>query len=211
MPGMYADGRYDLAGFAVGAVERDAVLPRSDVQEGDALIALASSGVHSNGYSLVRKVAAQSGLGWDADAPFAQGQSLGEALLTPTKIYVKPVLDAIRATGAIKALAHITGGGLPENLPRVLPGICSAGIDLSAIPVPPVFGWLAATGGIAEPELLRTFNCGVGMVLVVAAARAKAVIANLETAGERAFLLGALEERTGGKAVQFSGALDLAQ
>ncbi len=148
MPGMYAQGDYDLAGFAVGAAERGALLPRKDITEGDVLIALASSGPHSNGYSLVRKLVELSGLGWDAPAPFAPEKSLGEALLTPTRIYVKPLLDTLRAGLGIKAMAHITGGGFIDNIPRVLPAHLAAEIDLARLAVPPVFGWLAEIGGI---------------------------------------------------------------
>jgi phosphoribosylformylglycinamidine cyclo-ligase len=174
MPGLYAAGDYDLAGFAVGAVERDALLPR-DVAAGDVLLGLASSGLHSNGYSLARKVVARSGLAWGAPCPFAQGLTLGEAMLTPTRIYIRSCLAAIRETGAVKALAHITGGGFTENMPRVLPTGLSAHIDLARVPPSPLFSWLAATGGIAEPEMLRTFNCGVGMIVVAASNQADAV------------------------------------
>ena len=170
MPGMYATKDYDLAGFAVGAVERAEILPRSDVAAGDVLIGLASSGVHSNGYSLVRRLVADAQLGWDATAPFDSSKTLVEALLEPTRIYVKPALAAIKATdnsdGAIKALAHITGGGLSENLPRVLPETVAAHVDLSSFAAPAVFGWLAETGRIDDAEMLRTFNCGIGMVAV---------------------------------------------
>jgi phosphoribosylformylglycinamidine cyclo-ligase len=168
MPGMYAAGDYDLAGFAVGAVERGEILPRPDVVPGDVLIGLSSSGVHSNGFSLVRRLAAEEKLGWHARAPFAIRASLGDAMLTPTRIYVKPLLAAMRETGAIKALAHITGGGLSENLPRVLPGAMAAHIELSAWKAPPVFGWLQRAGNLDDAEMLRTFNCGIGMVAVVA-------------------------------------------
>src|SRR3954451_12585534 len=162
MPGLYAEGDYDLAGFAVGAAERGTLLPRPDIIAGDVLLGLPSSGVHSNGFSLVRRIVELSGLSWQAPAPFAPDRSLGDALLEPTRIYVKPLLAAIRATGAIKALAHITGGGFPDNIPRVLPKGLGAILDLGAIPVPPVFGWLAKTGGVTETEMLRTFNCGIG-------------------------------------------------
>jgi phosphoribosylformylglycinamidine cyclo-ligase len=210
MPGMYASGHYDLAGFAVGAVERDKVLPRRDLAAGDVVVALPSSGLHSNGFSLVRKVVEQTGLGWDAPAPFVRGQSVGQALLTPTKLFVKTLLAVLRETGAIKALAHITGGGLPENLPRILPSAIAATIELHAIAVPPVFGWLAEAGDIEQDEMLRTFNCGVGMVAVVAAREAEQVVAALEQAGEQPFLLGVLEARGSGAPVRFDGDLDLA-
>lgn len=209
MPGMYRKGDYDLAGFAVGAAERGTLLPSADVGPGDVLLALASSGVHSNGFSLVRKIVEASGLDWSSPAPFAQGMTLGEALMTPTRIYVKPLLAAIAATGGgIKALAHITGGGLPENLPRVLPEGLAARIDLSAIAVPPVFGWLAKTGGVVQSEMLRTFNCGAGMVIAVDAAAADAVSAALAEAGETVTRIGALEARDG-EAVIFDGTLAL--
>ena len=198
MPGMYSDGDYDLAGFAVGAAERGQLLPKGDIAEGDVILALASSGVHSNGYSLVRKIVALSGLAWDAPAPFADGQTLAEALMTPTKIYVKPLLKAIRETGAIKALAHITGGGFPENIPRVLPKHLAAEIDLDAVKAPAVFSWLSKTGGVAATEMLRTFNCGVGMIAVVSADDAERVRAALEAEGETVFALGRMVARAEG-------------
>jgi phosphoribosylformylglycinamidine cyclo-ligase len=208
MPGMYVEGDYDLAGFSVGAVERGAILPRRDVGAGDVLLGLASSGVHSNGYSMVRKIVEISGMTWSDAAPFAEGKTLGEALMAPTKIYVKPLLAALKATGGIKALAHITGGGLPENLPRVLPKDCSARIDLGRISVPAVFGWLARTGGVAEKEMLRTFNCGTGMVLVVSEAEADAVIEVLSAEGETVARIGRIEA-AGDAPVLFDGGLDL--
>ncbi|MHA7773202.1 phosphoribosylformylglycinamidine cyclo-ligase [Roseibium sp. M-1] len=208
MPGMYVEGDYDLAGFSVGAVERGAILPRRDVGAGDVLLGLASSGVHSNGYSMVRKIVELSGLNWSDAAPFAEGKTLGEALMAPTKIYVKPLLAALKATGGIKALAHITGGGLPENLPRVLPKDCSARIDLSSIAVPSVFGWLARTGGVAEKEMLRTFNCGTGMVVVVSEEEAEAVADVLSAQGETVTRIGRIEA-AGDAAVLFDGRLDL--
>ncbi len=210
MPGMYQGGDYDLAGFAVGAAERGQLLPVGDIAEGDVIIGLTSSGVHSNGYSLVRKIVALSGLGWEAPAPFADGKTLGEALLTPTRIYVKPILKAIRETGSIKALAHITGGGFPENIPRVLPKHLAAEIDLSAIAVPPVFSWLARTGNVEAKEMLRTFNCGIGMIVVIPAEAERAVTAALEAGGEKVVALGRMvargEEAPG---VIYKGALGL--
>ncbi|WP_299471427.1 phosphoribosylformylglycinamidine cyclo-ligase [uncultured Roseibium sp.] len=208
MPGMYGDGDYDLAGFSVGAVERGAILPRKDVEAGDVLLGLASSGVHSNGYSMVRKIMELAGLTWSDEAPFENGKSLGEALMEPTRIYVKPVLAALRETTGIKALAHITGGGLPENLPRVLPENCSARIDLASIRVPGVFSWLAKTGGVAESEMLRTFNCGVGMVIVVSAGEAEAVSKVLEQAGETVTTIGQIGD-AGAEPVLYDSALDL--
>jgi phosphoribosylformylglycinamidine cyclo-ligase len=190
MPGLYAAGDYDLAGFAVGAAERGTLLPRPDVAAGDAVLGLLSSGVHSNGFSLVRRIVAESGLGWNAPAPFRPDRTLGDALLEPTRIYVKPLLAALRETNAVKALAHITGGGFPDNVPRVLPEDLGVRLDLDAIPVPPVFGWLARTGNVAEPEMLRTFNCGVGMVVVTALADADRVMGALRDAGETPVVLG---------------------
>ncbi|WP_234189237.1 phosphoribosylformylglycinamidine cyclo-ligase [Shinella sp. NM-101] len=200
MPGMYSHGDYDLAGFAVGAAERGQLLPAGDIAEGDVILGLASSGVHSNGYSLVRKIVTLSGLAWDAPAPFDDEKSLGEALLTPTKIYVKPLLKAIRETGAIKALAHITGGGFPENIPRVLPKHLAAEIDLDAVKAPAVFSWLARTGGVEAKEMLRTFNCGVGMIAVIPADKADAVSAALVAEGESVFRLGRMVARQEGAA-----------
>ena len=201
MPGMYHKGDFDLAGFAVGAMERGADLPR-DVVAGDVLLGLASDGVHSNGYSLVRRIVELSGLGWDDDAPFADG-SLGEALLTPTRLYVQPALAAVRA-GGVHALAHITGGGLTENLPRVLPDDLGADIDLGSWSLPPVFAWLVQTGGMAQAELLKTFNAGIGMVLVVDAARAEALAALLSEAGETVHRIGTVTEGAG---IRYTGAL----
>lgn len=190
MPGVYQGADYDLAGFAVGAVERGCLLPRG-VAAGDVLLGLASSGAHSNGFSLVRRIVAGAGLGWNEPCPFAPGLTLGEALLAPTRIYVRAVLAALAAApGAVHALAHITGGGLVDNVPRVLPPDLCAEIDLSAIVPPPVFGWLARTGNVAESEMLRTFNCGIGMVAVVASAEAGHVAECLAGAGETVVALG---------------------
>jgi phosphoribosylformylglycinamidine cyclo-ligase len=207
MPGLYAEGDYDLAGFAVGAAERGRLLPSSDLGAGDVILGLPSSGVHSNGFSLVRRIVAREGLAWDAPAPFAPERSLGEALLEPTRIYVKPLLSAIRATGAIKALAHITGGGFPENIPRVLGEGLGAHLDLSTIRVPPVFGWLASAGGVAQSEMLRTFNCGVGMIVVVAVEAQEQVMQALMAAGEKPFRLGEIVARRQGPRVSHEGAL----
>lgn len=201
MPGMYHRGDFDLAGFAVGAMERGADLP-AGVKVGDVLLGLASDGVHSNGYSFVRKVVELSGLGWDAPAPFADG-TLGEALLVPTRLYVKPALAAVRA-GGVHALAHITGGGLTENLPRVLPEGLGAEIDLGAWALPPVFRWLAGTAGMAEAELLKTFNCGIGMIAVVAQDRAEALTALLSDLGETLVPLGHVMP---GQGVSYRGTL----
>ena len=187
MPGMYHNGDFDLAGFAVGAMERGTDLPRG-VAEGDVLLGLVSSGVHSNGYSFVRKVVELSGLGWDAPSPFGDG-TLGAALLTPTQLYVKQALAAVRA-GGVHALAHITGGGLTENPPRVIPNGLACEIDLSAWALPPVFRWLAVTAGMTQPELLKTFNCGIGMLVVVHPDRADAIADLLAGIGETVVRLG---------------------
>ncbi len=200
MPGMYHGKDYDLAGFAVGAVERKRILPAKDVGPGDVILGLASSGPHSNGYSLIRKIVELSGLGYDAPAPFAKGKTLGEALLVPTRIYVKSLLKVFRNNQSIKALAHITGGGFLENIPRVLPKGCVAEINLDAVPFSPVFRWLQDVGGTSEREMLRTFNCGIGMVVVVKAKDAKAVTAALKKSGEKVVVLGALRKRKGKEA-----------
>lgn len=201
MPGMYPDGDFDLAGFSVGAMERGTALP-AGVGAGDVLLGLASDGVHSNGYSLVRKLVEMSGLGWDADCPFGDG-TLGSVLLTPTRLYVRAALDAVRA-GGVHALAHITGGGLTENLPRVLPDGMGAQIDLGAWDLPPVFGWMANVGGIAEAEMLKTFNCGIGMILVCDADQADALTDLLAQAGETVRRIGSVTETAG---VHYQGAL----
>jgi phosphoribosylformylglycinamidine cyclo-ligase len=220
MPGMYTGKDYDLAGFAVGAVERGQILPRSDVAVGDVLIGLPSSGVHSNGYSLVRRLVSEAKLSWDAPAPFDASRTMADALLVPTRIYVKPVLKAIRETGGIKALAHITGGGLSENLPRVLPDGIAAHVDLTTWPAPAVFGWLQQTGRLDDAEMLRTFNCGIGMILVVAKNGADAVVELLKTEGEHPVRIGEIEPGRGIKsqakgkgeaeAVHYSGKLGFA-
>jgi phosphoribosylformylglycinamidine cyclo-ligase len=197
MPGMYHGGDYDLAGFAVGAVERDRILPRADVGPGDVILGLASSGPHSNGYSLIRRLVEVSGLAYTDKAPFASGKTLGEALLTPTRIYVKPVLAALKGSQSVKALAHITGGGFLENIPRVLPANTVAEIDLGQVPSPPVFGWLQKVGGVSEREMLRTFNCGIGMICVTAPDSAGEVARLLEAQGERVVTLGRIAPRSG--------------
>jgi len=208
MPGMYSDGDYDLAGFAVGAAERGSLLPTNDVVEGDVILGLSSSGVHSNGFSLVRKIVEKSGLQWTDPAPFAPEKSLAEALLEPTRIYVKPILSAIRDTHGVKALAHITGGGFTENIPRVLPKDFAAEIDLETIDGPAVFGWLADQGGVAQEEMLRTFNCGIGMVIVVASGQAAQVAAVLQKAGEHVTTLGRICPRRDAGVI-YQGNLDL--
>ena len=192
MPGMYTGADYDLAGFSVGAAERDALLP-ANVAAGDIIIGLPSAGVHSNGFSLVRKIIAGAHTGWASLAPFAPGKSIGEALMAPTRIYVKPVL-ALHKAGLLKGAAHITGGGLPGNLPRALPEGCGARLT-APWPMPPVFTWLARTGHVAAAEMLRVFNCGIGMVLVVN--DAAAAMALLREAGEAPFILGAVTAEPG--------------
>lgn len=221
MPGMYAAKDYDLAGFSVGAVERNALLPRGDIAAGDVLIGLASSGPHSNGYSLIRRLVADAHAGWDQPAPFAPNVSLAEALLEPTRIYVKPVLSAIRQTGAVKAVAHITGGGLVENLPRVLPEGIAGAIDLASWAAPAVFGWLARAGQLDTTELLRTFNAGIGLVIVADRNKADDIVAHLASQGERASIIGELTPGGGSKsqakgsgsaeAVRLSGRLAFAE
>ncbi|HVY35210.1 MAG TPA: phosphoribosylformylglycinamidine cyclo-ligase [Caulobacteraceae bacterium] len=192
MPGMYGQGDYDLAGFSVGAVERGAALPRLDDQKaGDVLIGVGSSGPHSNGYSLLRRIVERSGLGWDAPAPFAPSVSLGEALMAPTRIYVKSILPLMKS-GLIKGGAHITGGGLIENPPRCIAKGLAPRFDWNAWPLPDVFAWLQQTGGVSDHELRRTFNCGVGFMLIVQAADAEPVLASLLNAGENAFVCGEL-------------------
>lgn len=186
MPGMYADGEYDLAGFAVGAAERGMLLPRDDIEAGDVLVGLPSSGVHSNGFSLVRRLVANAGLDWASPAPFAPEMSLGEALLTPTRIYVGDALRLVRG-GQVKALAHITGGGLTENIPRVLPDGRGFELEAGSWAVPPVFDWLQASARLDAAEMQRTFNCGVGMVAVAGEAQAGEVISQ---AGNGAVIIG---------------------
>ena len=201
MPGMYHGGDFDLAGFAVGAMERGSELPNG-VGVGDVILGLASDGVHSNGYSFVRKVVEVSGLGWDAPSPFSDG-TLGAALLRPTRLYVRQALAAVRA-GGVHALAHITGGGITENPPRVVPEGLGCAVDLGAWTLPPVFRWLAETAGMAEAELLKTFNCGIGMMLVVAADRAEALTALLAAEGETVVQLGRIVPGVG---VNYTGRL----
>jgi phosphoribosylformylglycinamidine cyclo-ligase len=208
MPGMYAGKDYDLAGFAVGAAERGALLPRDNLMAGDALVAIASSGLHSNGFSLVRKIVEISGLDWYLPAPFDERMSLSDALLVPTRIYVRPLLAALKSGLGIKAMAHITGGGFIDNIPRVLPPTLSAHVDLDALAVPRVFGWLSRVGGMDEREMLRTFNCGAGMVVVVAHEDAEKLVNLLASEGETAAICGELRARDA-EAVTFSGKLAL--
>ena len=192
MPGMYAPGDYDLAGFCVGAVERSDLLDGSRVKAGDVIVGIASSGVHSNGFSLVRRIITERNWDLAAEAPFLPGTSLGEALLEPTRIYVKALLPLVRA-GLIHGLAHITGGGLLENVPRVLPDGCRAKIDAAEWEFPPLFSLLQEGGTIAPEEMARTFNCGIGMVAIIAPGDAEPVLARLEQAGEKAHIIGRIE------------------
>jgi phosphoribosylaminoimidazole synthetase len=189
---MYAEGDYDLAGFCVGAVDRDKVLPKLDAQApGDILIGLGSSGPHSNGYSLIRRIVERTGLGWQAPAPFAEGQTLAQALLTPTRIYIRSVLPHLKA-GRVSGVAHITGGGLIENPPRAIAEGLAPRFDWEAWSPPPVFDWLQREGGVADEEMRRTFNCGVGLVLVVKPDDIAVVLETFAREGEDAFIVGEL-------------------
>ncbi len=196
MPGMYAGKDYDLAGFAVGAAERGQILNGADVAAGDVILGLASSGVHSNGYSLVRRIVEKADLSYEDDAPFQPGTKLGDALLTPTRIYVKPVLAAVRA-GVVKALAHITGGGLTDNIPRVLPEGLGVALDATAWPLLPVFRWMAESVAISDDDLARTFNCGIGMVVIVAPDKADDAMRILGEAGESVYRIGEVQPAIG--------------
>ncbi|WP_417830990.1 phosphoribosylformylglycinamidine cyclo-ligase [Terasakiella sp.] len=204
MPGMYSEGDYDLAGFCVGAVERGQELTGANVKEGDVVLGLASNGLHSNGFSLVRRVVEAAGLDYAAPAPFDAERSLAEALLDPTKIYVKSTLAAIKS-GGVNALAHITGGGLVENIPRVLPDGLGVDIDASSWKLPAVFSWLAEAGGIANHELARTFNCGIGMCVIVDADKADVLTKILQDGGERVTTIGTVVKRDSGELVNISG------
>jgi phosphoribosylformylglycinamidine cyclo-ligase len=205
MPGLYARGDFDLAGFAVGAVEREDILPRRpEIKPGDVLIGVASSGLHSNGFSLVRRVLSDLSLALDVQAPFACGSTLGQVLLVPTKLYVKSALAAI-AAAHVKGLAHITGGGITENLPRILPHHIEAQIRVGSWIPAPVFQWLAGSGGIDEQEMLRTFNCGIGLIAIVAPVDERDCIDAFEQAGETAYILGKLVEGTGEPRVEYDG------
>jgi phosphoribosylformylglycinamidine cyclo-ligase len=200
MPGMYNAGDYDLAGFAVGAAERDQLLPREAIVAGDVVLGLASNGVHSNGFSLVRKIVAQEKASYDQAAPFDASQKLGAALLTPTRIYVRSMLKAVRAN-TVKAMAHITGGGLLENIPRVLPEGMGVRLDGQSWQAPPVFRWLAQAGNIDAHEMARTFNCGIGMAIITSAEKADQATALLSEAGEKVFRIGKVEARPSGELV----------
>ncbi|MDF2115626.1 phosphoribosylformylglycinamidine cyclo-ligase [Roseiarcaceae bacterium H3SJ34-1] len=209
MPGLYAKGDYDLAGFSVGAAERGSLLPKAGLEPGDVLLGLPSSGVHSNGFSLVRRIVERAGLAWTDEAPFQAGAKLAPALLTPTRIYVKSLLAALQTTDGIKALAHITGGGFPDNIPRVLPDGLGVRLDLNAIPVLPVFKWLASAGGVAEAEMLRTFNCGIGMICFAGRESAAEVEKALHNAGEPSVRIGEVVAHAGGERVTTTGRLAL--
>jgi phosphoribosylformylglycinamidine cyclo-ligase len=209
MPGIYQVGDYDLAGFAVGAAARGALLPRTDIAPGDVVIGLASSGAHANGFSLIRRIVTASGLSLAAPAPFEPSRSLGEALLTPTRLYVRSCLATIRTTKAVKALAHITGGGFIENIPRVLAPGLGVSLDLERVPVHPIFKWLAALGEVSEQEMLRTFNCGIGMVAVLDPNAAAAAIEQFVACGETVVRLGEVVAGRGEAGVDFHGRLDL--
>jgi phosphoribosylformylglycinamidine cyclo-ligase len=208
MPGLYSSGDFDLAGFAVGAAERGTLLPKPGLKAGDVIFGLASSGLHSNGFSLVRRIAAKTGASLLGPAPFAPEHSLGQALLTPTRLYVKPLLAALKATDAILALAHVTGGGFPDNLPRVLPESLSAQLDLNAFAPPPVFRWLAESGPVTEAEMLRTFNCGIGMVVFVRAEDQAEAVRALQDAGLTPVEIGRLIPREDARVVM-RGRLEL--
>jgi phosphoribosylformylglycinamidine cyclo-ligase len=201
MPGLYAPSDFDLAGFAVGAVERGKLLPRLGLKEGDAVFGLPSSGLHSNGFSLVRRVVERSGLAWDAPAPFEDSLSLAAALLMPTRLYVRPLLAVLSRTDSVRALAHITGGGYPDNLPRVLSKDLAVSLDLDAFSPPPVFSWLATTGAISETEMLRTFNCGFGMTVFVAREGEQEASDLLAQAGLKPTLIGRLTASSGSRVV----------
>ncbi len=195
MPDMYTDGEYDLAGFAIGAVERHATLPRGDISEGDIIIGLASSGVHSNGYSLIRKIMARDNIPYSYKAPFAPQYNIEQILLTPTKIYVKSCLSAIR-TGKVKALAHITGGGITENIPRILPQNTAATIDINSWQLPPIFSWIRKQANLSQPELYKTFNCGIGMILIVAERDLAEITKILTNEGEQVYTIGHIIENS---------------
>jgi phosphoribosylformylglycinamidine cyclo-ligase len=192
MPGLYAAGDFDIAGFAFGAAERGTLLPRPGLKAGDLVFGLPSSGVHANGFSLVRRIVALSGLGWDAPAPFDPLRSLAAALLTPTRLYVRPLLQALKQTRGIFALAHITGGGYPDNLPRVIDERLAVSLDLDAFTPPAVFSWLASAGNLEEAEMLRTFNCGFGMTAFVSADRESEAREALAGVGLSPVLIGEL-------------------
>ncbi len=211
MPGLYREGDYDLAGFAVGAVERDALLPKPNITAGDIVIGLASAGAHSNGYSLIRFLIEKEQLDLFAPAPFQKDITLAEAVLTPTRIYVKSLLQLLKECPSVKGLAHITGGGITENVPRILPPGSAARIDLAAIKVPPIYRWISETGNMDQTELLRTFNCGVGMVAVICKTERQQAMACLENCGETVFEIGQIVTGTDTPEVVYSDSLDFGQ
>jgi phosphoribosylformylglycinamidine cyclo-ligase len=202
MPGMYGEGDYDLAGFAVGAVERDAIITGEHIQENDVVIGISSSGVHSNGYSLVRKIVRDAKLTFNDPAPFSNSQTLGEILLTPTKIYTRQLMPLIKEPGLIKGMAHITGGGLLDNIPRVLPDGLGVKLDARSWEKPPVFAWLQSQGGVDATEMARTLNCGIGMIVITDAANADKITSHLTSAGEKAAVIGAVTKASGSERVQ---------
>ncbi|MCL2468655.1 MAG: phosphoribosylformylglycinamidine cyclo-ligase [Alphaproteobacteria bacterium] len=204
MPGMYAQEDYDLAGFAVGAVERGQTLPRQDIKEGDIVLGLASNGLHSNGFSLVRKIIEQMGMDLNTPAPFDGSRSLGQALLEPTRIYVQPVLGAVK-TGKVKALAHITGGGLLENIPRILPKGLGVWLSTKSWPVPAVFKWLAKEASISAKDMARTFNCGLGMIVITAAEDAEELMRFFTDVGETIYRVGEVEKNLGDNRISLQG------
>jgi len=206
MPGMYHDGDYDLAGFCVGAVERDRQITGAGIAEGDVVLGLASSGVHSNGFSLVRKIVKDAGLDWNDPAPFESSQSLAEILLEPTRLYVQSILSILKKGLKIEGLAHITGGGLTDNIPRVLPDGLGVRLDAPSWDLPPVMRWMAKQGGFGAAELARTFNCGIGMVVIVKTAQADEIAANLTNAGEKVYRIGSVIKTGGQPQVQIAGA-----
>ena len=202
MPGMYHDKDYDLAGFSVGVVEADAILPRKDIKEGDCVLGLASSGLHSNGYSLVRKIVADQGLSYEAKAPFEPLKTLAECLLEPTRIYVRSLRPVIKQS-RVKALAHITGGGLLENIPRILPDDLGVSLAADAWDMPPLFKWLAKVGNVDAIEMSRTFNCGLGMIVIVNKEDERSVSESLKKEGEKVFSIGNVEQRQTDRSVNF--------
>ena len=209
MPGLYAPGDFDIAGFSVGAAERGTLLPRPGLKTGDLVYGLPSSGVHSNGFSLVRRVVASSGIGWDAPSPFDPSRSLAAALLTPTRLYARPLLQALARTRGIYALAHITGGGYPDDLPRVLDERLAVSLNLDAFTPQAVFSWLASTGNLEEAEMLRTFNCGFGMTAFVSADREREARDALAGAGLSPVLIGELVPAPAGRRLFTRGRLKL--
>ena len=201
LPGMYHDGDYDLAGFAVGAVERDAIITGDTIKAGDVVIGVSSSGIHSNGYSLVRKIVKDAGLNFTSPAPFESGKSIADVLMTPTKIYTKALMPLIKQVGTIKGMAHITGGGLTENIPRVLPDGIGVRLDMGKWVKPPVFSWLKKTADIDPAEMVRTLNCGIGMVIIADPSQTDKILSQIAAAGETASVIGAAVADSAGERV----------